>query len=56
VPRLDTASLQAKMVAQRRGGYCFEQNHLLRAALERLGYASRASKAAFASAPHRRRS
>jgi N-hydroxyarylamine O-acetyltransferase len=38
-PRLDTASLQAKMIAGRRGGYCFEQNMLFRAALESLGYA-----------------
>jgi len=37
--RLDLDSLQAKMVAQRRGGYCFEQNALFRAALEALGFA-----------------
>ncbi|MCP2333695.1 arylamine N-acetyltransferase family protein [Actinoalloteichus caeruleus] len=36
--RLDTASLQDKLVRRRRGGYCFEQNVLLAAALERLGY------------------
>lgn len=36
--KLDLASLQAKMVAGRRGGYCFEQNLLLKAALEALGY------------------
>ena len=38
VPRLDVASLQAKLVARRRGGHCFEQNGLLRAALERIGF------------------
>ncbi|HEY1426431.1 MAG TPA: arylamine N-acetyltransferase [Caulobacteraceae bacterium] len=36
--KLDLASLQAKMVAGRRGGYCFEQNHLFRAALEAIGF------------------
>lgn len=36
--RLDLASLQAKLVRDRRGGYCFEQNLLLAAALERLGF------------------
>ncbi|MDR3513828.1 MAG: arylamine N-acetyltransferase [Caulobacteraceae bacterium] len=36
--RLDLASLQAKLVAQRRGGYCFEQNALFRAALQALGF------------------
>lgn len=36
--RLDLASLQAKMVAGRRGGYCFEQNHLFRAALQAIGF------------------
>ena len=36
--RLDLASLQAKMVQGRRGGYCFEQNHLFRAALEAIGF------------------
>jgi N-hydroxyarylamine O-acetyltransferase len=35
---LDLASLQAKLVHGRRGGYCFEQNTLLAAALERLGF------------------
>jgi N-hydroxyarylamine O-acetyltransferase len=37
--RLDLASLQAKLVAGRRGGYCFEQNRLFAAALEALGFA-----------------
>ncbi|MFI8965257.1 arylamine N-acetyltransferase [Streptomyces sp. NPDC053493] len=36
--RLDLASLQAKLVARRRGGYCYEQNTLLAAALERIGF------------------
>jgi len=36
--RLDLASLQAKLVAGRRGGYCFEQNTLFQAALEALGF------------------
>ncbi|MCK7624226.1 arylamine N-acetyltransferase [Streptomyces sp. RS10V-4] len=35
---LDLASLQDKMVRQRRGGYCYEQNLLYAAALERLGF------------------
>jgi N-hydroxyarylamine O-acetyltransferase len=35
---LDTASLEAKLVRARRGGYCFEQNTLFQAALEALGY------------------
>jgi len=36
--RLDTASLQRKLILERRGGYCFEQNGLLLAVLEALGY------------------
>ena len=36
--RLDLASLQAKLVAGRRGGYCFEQNALFAAVLEHLGF------------------
>lgn len=35
---LDLDALQAKLVAGRRGGYCFEQNTLFRAALEGLGF------------------
>jgi N-hydroxyarylamine O-acetyltransferase len=35
---LDTASLFAKLVAGRRGGYCFEQNLLLAGVLRQLGY------------------
>jgi N-hydroxyarylamine O-acetyltransferase len=37
--RLDVGSVQAKLVGTNRGGYCFEQNTLLRAALEQLGFA-----------------
>jgi N-hydroxyarylamine O-acetyltransferase len=36
--RLDLASLQAKLVARRRGGYCFEHNTLFQAALKALGF------------------
>jgi N-hydroxyarylamine O-acetyltransferase len=35
---LDLGTLQAKLVAGRRGGYCFEQNTLFRAVLESLGF------------------
>src|ERR1700746_504244 len=35
--KLDLASVQAKLVDSRRGGYCFEQNTLFKAALEALG-------------------
>ncbi|MFE6774665.1 arylamine N-acetyltransferase [Streptomyces sp. NPDC057702] len=35
---LDVEALQAKMVRQRRGGYCYEQNLLFAAVLERLGF------------------
>jgi len=35
---LDLADLQAKLVRSRRGGYCFEQNLLFAAVLERLGF------------------
>jgi len=37
-PQLDIQSLQAKMIARRRGGYCFEQNFLFRAGLRSLGF------------------
>jgi arylamine N-acetyltransferase len=37
--RLDLPSLEAKLVQGRRGGYCFELNSLLKAALEALGFA-----------------
>ena len=36
--RLDLASLQAKLVAGGRGGYCFEHNLLFAAMLRRLGF------------------
>lgn len=35
---LEPKSLQAKLVGRRRGGYCYEQNSLLAAALERIGF------------------
>ena len=35
---LDLTSLQAKLVAGRRGGYCFEHNTLFAAVLEALGF------------------
>jgi N-hydroxyarylamine O-acetyltransferase len=37
-PKLDIASLQDKMVASGRGGYCLEQNMLFREGLRSLGY------------------
>jgi N-hydroxyarylamine O-acetyltransferase len=37
-PHLDLRSLQDKMIAGGRGGYCFEQNMLFRAGLRSLGY------------------
>jgi len=37
-PQLDVPTLQNKMIASRRGGYCFEQNMLFRAGLRSLGY------------------
>ena len=36
--RLDSASLQAKLVAARRGGGCFEQNRLFATALQAIGF------------------
>lgn len=38
IPKLDVASLQMKMIAGGRGGYCFEQNMLFRAGLRSMGY------------------
>lgn len=35
---LDAASLQKKLVQERRGGYCFEQNGLLLLVLEAMGF------------------
>ena len=43
--RLDLASLQAKLVARRRGGYCFEHNTLFQAALKSLGFEAMACEA-----------
>lgn len=37
-PSLDPAAVAAKLVQQGRGGYCFEQNLLLKLALEALGF------------------
>lgn len=37
-PAIDLASVAAKLIDARRGGYCFEQNTLLRAVLTALGY------------------
>jgi N-hydroxyarylamine O-acetyltransferase len=36
--RLDIATLRNKLVQRRRGGYCFERNTLLAAALRALGF------------------
>ncbi len=36
--RIDLDSIQAKLVEQRRGGYCFEQNALFAAVLGELGF------------------
>jgi len=36
--RLDMESLQAKLIGARRGGYCFEQNAVLAAALGAIGF------------------
>ena len=41
VPGLELDALQHKLVRSARGGYCFEQNNLLLAALQALGYAAR---------------
>jgi N-hydroxyarylamine O-acetyltransferase len=35
---LDLAGIQKKLLSDRRGGYCFEQNLLLKAALEAIGF------------------
>jgi N-hydroxyarylamine O-acetyltransferase len=42
---LDREALQAKLVARRRGGYCFEHNTLLLAVLRELGFDARAVEA-----------
>ena len=36
--KLDSKSLQKKMIKERRGGYCFEQNNLIRNVLEAIGF------------------
>jgi N-hydroxyarylamine O-acetyltransferase len=36
--RIDLPSIEQKLIHQRRGGYCFEQNGLLAAALRALGF------------------
>jgi N-hydroxyarylamine O-acetyltransferase len=36
--KLDMASLQHKLLGSRRGGYCFEQNEVLKGALEATGF------------------
>ena len=38
---IDSASVFAKLVTQRRGGYCFEQNRLFGDALDALGFVAR---------------
>jgi N-hydroxyarylamine O-acetyltransferase len=45
VPQLDLSGLQDKMVRQRRGGYCFEQNTLFRCVLQAAGFEARAMEA-----------
>ena len=42
---LDLESLQRKLVARRRGGYCFEQNTLFQSVLRTLGYEPMACEA-----------
>ncbi len=39
--RLDLPSLEAKLVGDRRGGYCFEQNTLMLGVLRQLGFQAR---------------
>ncbi|CAM5781850.1 arylamine N-acetyltransferase family protein [Rhizobacter fulvus] len=52
-PLLAPAALQAKLVARRRGGYCYEQNALLRLALIEFGFAvtSLAARVVWMAAP-----
>jgi len=38
-PKLDARALQVKLIRNRRGGYCFEQNMLFREGLRSLGFA-----------------
>ncbi|MDE8343356.1 MAG: arylamine N-acetyltransferase [Acidocella sp.] len=51
--RLDLGAIQDKLVDGRRGGYCFEQNHLFKAALDEIGFAvtSLAGRVRWMSAP-----
>jgi N-hydroxyarylamine O-acetyltransferase len=44
-PKLDTASLMQKLVADRRGGYCYEHTTLFAAVLRELGFAVKAHSA-----------
>src|SRR5688572_12662900 len=39
--RLDLPGLEKKLITDRRGGYCFEQNGLFSAVMEQLGFAVR---------------
>lgn len=43
--RIDLASVQAKLVTRRRGGYCFEQNMLFMHVLEAIGFVVMACEA-----------
>jgi N-hydroxyarylamine O-acetyltransferase len=36
--KLDLASLHDKLIAGKRGGYCFEQNTIMKAAMEQIGF------------------
>ncbi|USD19701.1 arylamine N-acetyltransferase [Microbulbifer variabilis] len=36
---IEMAAIEQKLVSQKRGGYCFEQNALLRAGLQQIGFA-----------------
>ncbi len=38
---LDNAALQQKLITDKRGGYCFEQNGFLLAALQQIGFNAR---------------
>lgn len=44
---LDDGALEEKLIAARRGGYCFEQNGLLERALREIGFTSAACWAAW---------
>ena len=51
--RIDLESIQAKLVRGRRGGYCFEQNMLLAAVLQQIGFAVRLLQARVRLGTHR---